>query len=110
MDQPSEGLAFDLRHREEEAAFPIDAEVKDGHDRGVLQAGHEAGFGSEAHPPLRVGEEARAEQLHGDVALQPPIVDTSDLGHAAEAEVPSLDVAVGVVNSHGEQVFIEGAG
>ena len=85
-EQAREVLALEVLHGEEGGALLGRAEVGDVDDVGVVDLGGGAGLLQEALADLRVVEEARADDLEGEVFVEVDVAGEEDDAHAAGAE------------------------
>ncbi len=89
-----EGAALDALHRVVETAVGQAAELVDGHDARVLEAGQHTGLAGEAGVQLAVGF-GQAEQLERHLALEQQVAHQEDRAHATAAQAAEELVALG---------------
>ncbi|MEZ4240612.1 MAG: hypothetical protein R3F59_31560 [Myxococcota bacterium] len=94
-DQRTERLAPGLAHREEQPAVGQPAQLVDGDDVRVLQAGGQPRLAQELLDLERHRGERGLEDLEQDGALEDAVVDAADLPHAALGEQAAIVEAIG---------------
>ncbi len=82
LDVLVEALAFDKLHGVEDAAVGERADVMNGDDAGMLEAGKDAGFAVETMREVAVGK-GNVEDFEGHAALQHLVLRGVDGAHAA---------------------------
>ena len=91
----AEGEAVDELHGDEDLAAREHADVVDGDDIGVGEAGHRLGLAQESGGAggFAVAGSAAVDELDGDLAVELGVVGGVDDAHAAGAEALEDDVA-----------------
>ena len=107
-EEAPQGAALHHRHDEEEGALVV-AEVVDGDDRGVVEAGDELRLALEALASSR-SQELRRHQLDRDVARQHVVAGTVDHPHPAPPELAENGVPAGQVDADHRMDVIVGHG
>ena len=105
----AQGRAGDELHGDEDLRAE-GADVVDGDDVGVGEAGHRLGLAEEAGGAGAVGVLAAAQELDGDLAVELGVVGGVDDAHTAGAEAAEHDVAAERLAAGARGLVVLGAG